>query len=94
MTNLASIGLNQNVQFHDLTSTSYPATNPYVPTSFEHQAFLTAAGYAAASVLYDIESPAFIRTPYTIAPFEVSFRLHFSSETAAFLFCERSCPFR
>ncbi|KAF4616356.1 hypothetical protein D9613_008619 [Agrocybe pediades] len=48
-TNLRSIGLNQNLQFNDLTW----------------------AGYAAASVLYDLPSPAFIKVPYTIANFEL-----------------------
>nr|KAF9561395.1 hypothetical protein CPC08DRAFT_635371 [Agrocybe pediades] len=35
------------------------------------KAFLTGAGYAAASVLYDLPSPAFIKVPYTIANFEL-----------------------
>ncbi|KDR72481.1 hypothetical protein GALMADRAFT_73674 [Galerina marginata CBS 339.88] len=34
-------------------------------------AFLTGAGYAGASVLYDLPAPAFIQIPYTIANFEL-----------------------
>ncbi|TFK41506.1 hypothetical protein BDQ12DRAFT_570247, partial [Crucibulum laeve] len=33
--------------------------------------FLTAAGYASASVLYNLDSPPFINGPYTVAPFEL-----------------------
>ncbi|KDR73215.1 hypothetical protein GALMADRAFT_142353 [Galerina marginata CBS 339.88] len=51
--NLAAIGLNQNLQFSDLTS------------------FLTGAGYAGASILYGLPSPAFIQVPYTVANFEL-----------------------
>ncbi|KDR73211.1 hypothetical protein GALMADRAFT_72477, partial [Galerina marginata CBS 339.88] len=51
--NLAAIGLNQNLQFNDLTS------------------FLTGAGYAGASILYGLPSPAFIQVPYTVANFEL-----------------------
>ncbi|KAF8962330.1 hypothetical protein BDZ97DRAFT_1122718 [Flammula alnicola] len=53
MKNLAAIGLNQNLQFNDLTS------------------FLTGAGYAGASILYDLPAPPFISVPYTVAPFEL-----------------------
>ncbi|KAF8156670.1 hypothetical protein B0H34DRAFT_471221 [Crassisporium funariophilum] len=33
--------------------------------------FLTAAGFAGASVMYDLAPPAFINGPYTVAPFEL-----------------------
>jgi hypothetical protein len=51
--NLGAIGLNQNLQFTDLTS------------------FLTAAGYAAASILYKLDNPPFVLGDYTVAPFEL-----------------------
>ncbi|TFK67568.1 hypothetical protein BDN72DRAFT_90461 [Pluteus cervinus] len=53
MNSLAAVGLNQNLQFTDLTS------------------FLTAAGFAAASVLYRLDTPPFILGQYTVAPFEL-----------------------
>ena len=34
-------------------------------------AFLSSAGYAGASVMYNLPAPPFIRVPYTVAPFEV-----------------------
>ncbi|KAF8882189.1 hypothetical protein CPB84DRAFT_224862 [Gymnopilus junonius] len=34
-------------------------------------AFLTGAGYAGASVLYDLPAPPFIQVPYTVAAFEL-----------------------
>ncbi|KAG6841001.1 hypothetical protein C0991_002781 [Blastosporella zonata] len=40
--------------------------------------FVTAAGFASASVLYNLPDPAFIHDQYTIAPFEVSFKVHFN----------------
>ena len=38
------------------------------------KAFLTGAGYAGASVLYDLPPPPFIHVPYTVAPFQVRIR--------------------
>lgn len=35
-------------------------------------AFLAAAGYAGASVLYGLAPPPFVRLPYTVAEFAVS----------------------
>jgi len=51
--NQAALGLNQGLQFNDLT------------------AFMTSAGFAGASVMYDLPPPAFVRPPYTVAPFEL-----------------------
>ncbi|KAF5380067.1 hypothetical protein D9615_006118 [Tricholomella constricta] len=48
-----AIGLNQDLQFEDLTS------------------FVTAAGFASASVLYRLADIPFIRGPYTVAPFQL-----------------------
>lgn len=53
LNNLAAIGLNQGLQFNDLT------------------AFVTAAGYASASVLYRLGAPPFTNGPYTVAPFQL-----------------------
>ncbi|KAF8067656.1 hypothetical protein FPV67DRAFT_1581278 [Lyophyllum atratum] len=53
LNNLAAIGLNQDLQFNDLT------------------AFVTAAGYASASVLYHLGDPPFINGQYTVAPFQL-----------------------
>ncbi|KAF9041203.1 hypothetical protein BJ165DRAFT_1529953 [Panaeolus papilionaceus] len=53
MSNLQAVGLNQNLQFTDLTS------------------FVTAAGYAGASILYDLDPPSFVQVPYTVAQFQI-----------------------
>jgi hypothetical protein len=37
-------------------------------------AFLTAAGYASAAVLYNLADPPFVNGPYTVAQFEVSLK--------------------
>lgn len=37
----------------------------------ERAAFLTAAGYASADVLYDIGDPTFVDGRYSVAQFEV-----------------------
>ncbi|KAG5637195.1 hypothetical protein H0H81_005408 [Sphagnurus paluster] len=52
LNNLGALGLNQDLQFNDLTS------------------FVTAAGYASASVLYRLQDPPFVSGQYTVAPFE------------------------
>lgn len=36
-------------------------------------AFLAGAGYAGASITFDLPSPPFIHVPYTVAPFQVKF---------------------
>lgn len=77
MANLATIGLNQNSQFADLTCESPHSfnINTAPDPSRVFQAFLSGAGYAGASVLYDLPAPPFIQVPYTVAPFEVGFIL-------------------
>ncbi|KAJ7276167.1 hypothetical protein B0H12DRAFT_1083885 [Mycena haematopus] len=50
---LSTVGLNQDVNFQDLTT------------------FLTAAGYASASVGYNLQAPPFVFGTYTVAPFQI-----------------------
>jgi hypothetical protein len=42
-----------------------------IPHKRRCKAFLTAAGYASASVLYNLDDPPFIHDDYTIGQFEV-----------------------
>ncbi|KAJ7598615.1 hypothetical protein C8J56DRAFT_914511 [Mycena floridula] len=53
VSNTAAIGLNQNLEFDDLSS------------------FLTAAGYASASVLYNLPEAPFVHGQYTVTPFSL-----------------------
>ncbi|KAJ7638599.1 hypothetical protein FB45DRAFT_827076 [Roridomyces roridus] len=50
---LATVGLNQDQQFRDLTT------------------FLTASGYASASVSYNLQQPPFVWDAYTVTPFDI-----------------------
>ncbi|KAJ7068060.1 hypothetical protein C8F01DRAFT_1116696 [Mycena amicta] len=52
---ISTVGLNQSLQFQDLTI------------------FLTAAGYASASVGYNLPEPPFVFDTYTVTPFEIPY---------------------
>ncbi|KAG5220189.1 Non-specific serine/threonine protein [Salix suchowensis] len=76
--NLALLGLNQNDEFGNLTSECTASRiSPFIakPTNVKHLllfiAFVTAAGFAAASILYNLPEPPFVHGAYTIAPFEI-----------------------
>jgi len=75
MQNIGALGLNQNLQFNDLSckhTFNIRILRP-LPDHITSSAFMTAAGFAGASVMYDLPPPAFVRPPYTVAPFLVCF---------------------
>ncbi|KAL1754237.1 hypothetical protein FB107DRAFT_216206, partial [Schizophyllum commune] len=56
----------------DACSSCSHLSHALIPTrKCEDTAFLTAAGFASANVLYDLKEPSFIHDGYTIAPFEL-----------------------
>ncbi|KAF8880015.1 hypothetical protein BD779DRAFT_1550009 [Infundibulicybe gibba] len=64
------------IQEPDVTLNSLKAIslNPNVQVT-DLTAFLTAAGYASASVLYHFPDPSFINGPYSVAPFQLPINL-------------------
>ncbi|KAL1698800.1 hypothetical protein EV121DRAFT_217521 [Schizophyllum commune] len=55
----------------DYTRQKYVSSSLMASWTEAGTAFLTAAGFASANVLYDLKEPSFIHDGYTIAPFEL-----------------------
>lgn len=77
--NLAAVGLNQDADFQDLTCRLFlwPMNNWMINLELMYLAFLSAAGYASSSVLYNLGDQPFMHDVYTIAPFQVCVRFQF-----------------
>lgn len=74
VSNNAVIGLNQGPEFQDLTCESGAQAldvGLYIETEGYFTAFLSAAGYASSSVLYNLGDPPFVHGNYTIGQFQV-----------------------
>ena len=77
VTNFASISLNEGPDFQDLTGNpNYPFRLQKINVGCIRAAFLSAAGYAASSVLFNFGDPPFTYDVYTIAPFQVNCSLN------------------
>jgi hypothetical protein len=73
--NLATIGLNQDDQFQDLTRANLHLISSCRALMFYSSiVFVTAAGFASASALYKLDDPPFVFDEYTVAPFQVPFQ--------------------
>ncbi|KAF8198632.1 hypothetical protein BJ912DRAFT_31550 [Pholiota molesta] len=60
------------IQLPDVTMTNLAKIGLNQDSQFaDLTSFLSGAGYAGASVLYDLPAPPFIQVPYTVAPFEL-----------------------
>lgn len=68
--NLAAISLNQNSAFQDLTSKAIVTVNPAVAHGI-NIAFLTSAGYASASAMFNLSDPPFTNKGFAVSTFEV-----------------------
>ena len=75
VTNLGLLGLNQDANFQDLTCKPFFLSIGQTFILISYPAFLSAAGYASSSVLYNLGDPPFLHDVYTVAPFKVSFPL-------------------
>lgn len=70
MNTLATVGLNQNAQFGDLTC-ELPEYISIILIPTMSLAFLTAAGFAGAAILYNLGSAPFVHNQYTIPSFQI-----------------------
>ena len=74
-TSTRAISLNLGDSYQDLTGIPFfspPEKNAPLTTRIL-AAFVTAAGYASASILYSLGDPSFVHDGYTVAPFEVCY---------------------
>ncbi|CAK5276022.1 unnamed protein product [Mycena citricolor] len=69
---ISTVGLNQSTQFNDLTG-EYCPTDPARARLIETSVFLTAAGYASATVGYNLQEPPFVFGTYTVTPFNLPY---------------------
>jgi hypothetical protein len=77
VTNFASISLNEGPDFQDLTGNpNYLFRLQKINLGCVRAAFLSAAGYASSSVLFNFGDPPFTYDVYTIAPFQVNCSLN------------------
>lgn len=65
---LSIVGLNQNPDFNDFTREAL-FMRPLIPSLSFDLVFLTASGYASASVGYNLQRPPFVWNTYTVMPF-------------------------